>query len=204
VLLRCAAIAALLAACGGDNAVPDAGEVCAVGDPAAAPVLQVIGHGGGAIEDGGTIALEVPPQGGLVAFAGLRARNVDLCGASVQAALRDPCTGRVVGYELRPVAWRIAEDGFAEPAQPAEISDFANIPACPNAAISHDVDGHPLTLEVRLYETSGRTTEVTLTVTPQCPAEGDYCRCICDSDYDLGADCPDDPDGGVDCPPASR
>jgi len=187
------------AACSGDDDAPDDGGVCAVGDPAAAPVLQVVGRGGVAIEDGGTIALELPPQGGRVVFAGLRARNVNICGASVQAAMRDPCNGRVVGLEQRPVAWRIAGDGFAEPAQPGEISDFANIPACPNAAIDHDIDGHPVALEVRLYEASGRTTEVVLAVTPQCAAADADCPCTCDSDWVPGETCPMDPDGGVGC-----
>jgi hypothetical protein len=201
VLLRRGLLVAitLLAACG-DDAPPDGG-LCIVGDPTQPAVLQVVAHGLAPLPDGGTILLETPPQGGHVIFAGVRVKNANLCGATLQAALRDPCSGRVVGLERRPIAWRLADDGFAEPAQPEEISDYANIPACPNAAIDHDVDGHPLQLEIRLYEES-RMTETILTVTPTC-ADGDtYCTCDCDSDYDLGGECPVDPDGGVACPDA--
>jgi len=197
VLLRAILVTtALLAACGDDGGDPG---VCITGDPALDVDVQVVGRELAPLADGGTIPLEMPPQGGYVVFAGLRVHNANLCGASVQAALRDPCSGRVVGIERRPVAWRIADDGFAEPAQPLEISDFANVPACPNAGISHDVDGHPLQLELRLYEASGRETERTLTVTPTCPSDDDYCLCACDSEF--GGACPPiDPDGGVDCP----
>lgn len=157
-----------------------------------------------ALADGASLPVLTPPQGGKVVFVGVRVRNVDLCGATVQGALRDPCSGRVIGIERRPVAWRIADDGFAEPRQPVELSDYANIPACPNVAIDHDLDGHPAQLEVRLYEASPRVTERVIEVIPTCADDLDpsYCRCECDSDYDLGGDCPADPDGGVpSCPP---
>ena len=205
MLLRALLAIAMVAACGGGTdpvsadarvvVVPDAPVVadaprrdasdCVVGDITAPPELQIVYRApGGTAEplaDGGTLPLTVPPQGGHVVFVGLRVRNVDLCGSSIQAALRHPTTDRVAGFERRPVAWVIAADGFAEPAQPDQISDYANVPLCPNANIDQDIFDVPWDLEVRFYDASDMATQVDLTVTPSCdqainPA---YCRCEC-------------------------
>jgi hypothetical protein len=196
-----AALALLLAACG-DDAPPDAG-LCAVGDVSADPELELVYRTADGtmapLAEGTVVPLLTPPQGGKVIYVGARGKNVDLCGASLQAALRDPCTDRVLGIERRPIAWRLADDGFAEPAQPQEISDYANLPLCPNAGSSEDLDGHPAQLEIRFYEPGGRVTERILSITPTC-ADDEVpmlCRCECDADYELGFECPGDPDGGV-------
>jgi hypothetical protein len=207
VLLRAAAAAAAVAAalagatgCGDDDpATPDAAP-CDVGDPTATPELQVITQVAGAIApvtDGGTLPIVVPPQGGHILLVGVRVKNVSLCGATIGVALRDPCDNGVLGIERRPVAWRVADDGFAEPAQPMEISDYANVAVCPNGAGDRDIDGQPYQLEVRFYEAGGRVAERILATTPTCDAGDTYCTCDCDSDYDLGGDCPTDPDAGV-------
>ena len=197
MLLRRAALLALVAGCG-DDAAPDGG-LCIVGDPTQPAELQVVARGLAPVADGDTLLLETPPQGGHVIFAGVRVKNADLCGASLQAAVRDPCTNRVLGIERRPIAWRIAEDGFAEPAQPQEISDYANVPLCPNAAAADDLDGPALQLELRFYPSGADPVDLTMAITATC-ADNDapnLCRCECDSDYELGVQCPADADGGV-------
>ena len=95
--------------------------------------------------------------------------------------------------------WAIDEDGFAVPSQPMDISDYANVPACPNSAAADDLDGPAYELEVRLYEKSGRVTERVIAVTATCAEESDEadCQCECDGDYRLGEECPTDPDGGI-------
>jgi hypothetical protein len=211
MLLRSAGAAVVVVAgCGPDGpAIPDARPIlCTVGDLAAEPEMQLIYRTGDGdavpLDDGGRLPLLTPPQGGKVSFVGVRVKNVTVCGATIQAALRDPCDGRVLGIERRPIAWRIADDGFAEPAQPAEISDYVNLPMCPNAGAERDVDGHPYSLEVRLYERTGRATERIVTVVPHCDDDLDPPRCRCECDADLGqtTGCPTDPDGGViGCPP---
>jgi len=201
--------ALLLAGCGDDAPPPDAAIPCRIGDPSLAPELEPVYRTAGGemapLGDGAELPLLTPPQGGRVIYVGARVRNVDLCGATLQAALRDPCTDRVLGIERRPIAWRLAPDGFAEPAQPQEISDYANLPMCPNAGADADLDGTPAQLELRFYEADGRVTERILQVTPTCADDQDpqLCRCECDSDYDLGSECPGDPDGGAaECPDA--
>jgi hypothetical protein len=196
LLLLCA-----LAACG-DDAPADAG-ICVVGDLALAPELELVYRTAGGemapLGDDTVVPLLTPPQGGKVIYVGVRVRNVDLCGASLQAAVRDPCTNRVVGIERRPIAWRIAEDGFAEPAQPQEISDYANVPLCPNAGAEHDLDGPALQLEMRFYPAGAAPVDRIVPITTSCADDElpNLCRCECDSDYELGVECPADPDGGV-------
>jgi hypothetical protein len=202
VLLRLAIALVLLAGCGGDD------ELCRVGDPSLEVELELVQRTADGemvpLEDGAVLPVQSPPQGGKVAFVGVRVRNADVCGSQVQAALRDPCQGgRVIGIESRPVAWRLADDGFAEPAQPAEISDYTNVPLCPSSALESDLDGHLYQLEVRFYQADGSYAERLVDVTLTCADADDPagCRCECDADYDEAAECPADPDGGiVDCP----
>lgn len=208
--LGTAAAALALAACGDDGAAPvDADGPCVVGDLAAAPELELVSLDDAfaqrPLADGDELALVTPPQGGKVVFVGMRIKNVDLCGATIQAALRDPCTGRVVGIERRPVRWRVAPDGLAEPLDPQAISDYTNVAACPNAALSRDVDGSPYQLEVRFYPPGGAPAiERILEVTPRCAADDEQCRCECDSEYRLGEACPIDPEPGGDACPDAR
>ena len=203
MLLARVLVLVALAACG-DDAPPDA-RSSIVGDPTQPaqlePIYRTADGEMAPLVDGTELPLLTPPQGGKVAFVGVRAFNVDLDGITLQVALREPCGGRVVGIERRPIAWRIADDGFAEPAQPEEISDYANVPACPNAGAVVDLDGQPHEVELRLYE-AGRMTEAIVAVTPTCGSDTapQLCRCECDSDYELGAECPSDPDAGVGCP----
>lgn len=197
------AVLALLVVAGcGDDAAPDGG-ICVVGDLSSAPEIELVYRtAGGTMEplgDDATLPLLTPPQGGKVIYVGVRVKNVDLCGASLQAAVRDPCTNRVLGIERRPIAWRIAEDGFAEPAQPQEISDYANVPLCPNAGAAEDVDGPELQLEMRFYPAGAAAIDRVIAITTTCADDElpQLCRCECDADYELGVECPGDPDGGV-------
>lgn len=190
-----------LAACGDDDAAP-----CRIGDVAADPQLELIYRAADGtmapLLDGAALPLITPPQGGKIVLVGLRVRDAELCGATVQAALRDPCSNRVLGIERRPVAWRFTDDGWAEPAQPQELSDFVNLALCPSAAAGDDLDGHPYQLELRFYETpDGGFIERIVEVTLRCDADldPDGCKCECDADYQLGGACPVDPDGGIAC-----
>ena len=199
--MRAAPALVLLAACG-DDAAPDA-AICVVGDLSAEPEIELVYRTADAemvpLVDGAELPLQTPPQGGKVIFVGMRVKNVDLCGASLQGAVREPCTNRVLGIERRPIAWRIAEDGFAEPAQPQEISDYANVPLCPNAGAAEDVDGPELQLEMRFYPAGAAAIDRVIAITTTCADDElpQLCRCECDADYELGVECPGDLDGGV-------
>ena len=189
MLLKAVVVIALLAACGGEPVDPDAGAADAipcriVGDLSQPAQMQVVARTpdgvAAPVEDGDELALTNPPQGGKILLVGVRVKHVDLCDATVQVAVKDLATGRVAGIERRPVAWRIAADGFAEPAQPDQISDYANVPVCPNANIDQDIDGNPWQLEVRFYDRSQTAIEQILTVTPSCAADPDPATCMCE------------------------
>jgi hypothetical protein len=173
-----------------------------IGDPLAAPLITIVTRSvdGRAVpvSDLGEIPLVHPPQGGKVVFAGVRARNVTSV-LQITASLRDEESGRIVGHEGRPVMLARAPDGWGEPAQPAELSNYANIPACPsgNIAIQRDMYGRSYTLKVRVEDRRGRTAEASVRVVPACaePAFLEQCRCECAAGYVLGASCV--PDGGV-------
>jgi hypothetical protein len=196
VIARIAAAALALAACGGGepadpdaapvvdhDASPDAIPCTSVGDLSQPAQMQVVTQTldglTAPVEDGAELTLINPPQGGKILLVGVRVTNVDLCDATIQVALKDLVTARVAGLERRPVAWRIADDGFAEPAQPDQLSDYANVPVCPSASIDQDIDGNPWQLEVRFYDHAQHATEQLLTVTPSCATDPDPASCMC-------------------------
>jgi hypothetical protein len=188
------------AACGSDAAVdagPDA-RVCLVGDAEAEPeielVYRTIDGEMAPLVDGQEAPLILPPQGGKVFIVGVKARNVDVCGARLAGALRDPCNGRVVGLERRNVFLVPGDGGWAIPRQPRELSDYANIPVCPNFVSDLDADRAEMTLEITLTDGRGREASARATVRPTCaePQFAEQCACECDADYRLGDPCPED------------
>jgi hypothetical protein len=191
------AVAAL--ALGGCPDAPAPGIPCLVGDQAVPAELQVVFRTpegvAASLVDGGLVPLTRAPQGGEVLLIGVRVNHVDVCGATLQVALKDPCTGYVQGIEGRPVTWRLAADGFAEPAQPAELSDYANVAVCPVANSSRDIDDNVWQLEVRFAQANKPPMIQTLTVRPTCAGASspDGCRCDCDAT----GDCAPEIDGGV-------
>jgi len=144
--------------------------------------------------DGGEVSLILPPQGGKVFLVGVRARNLDVCNVRLASAIRDHCTGRIVGRDGRPIFMVKGADGWAVPRQPHELSDYANVPACPSFGTERDVDGEPYDLELSLIDGRGREILINSTVVPVCaePGVAGQCECECDKDYRLGAACEPD------------
>jgi hypothetical protein len=196
VLLRWLPALALAAGCSD----PD----CFVGDRLQAPVLQVTALDAegapAAVGDGAALALIRPPQTGRILAVGLRARNVCAGPIQVTGAIIDPCTGRVAGLEGRTVRFVAAGDGFAEPAEPAQLASYANVAVCPNQGGDRDIDGQRYRLTMSLKDGQGHVASTSLEVTPVCaqPENGAECRCICAAGYQLGQVCPAAiPDAGV-------
>ncbi|MCE9575614.1 MAG: hypothetical protein K8W52_20860 [Deltaproteobacteria bacterium] len=169
-----------LAACPGPQPYP-----CVVGDLTQPPELQLVYRdANGAmmpLANGAMVPLTRAPQGGHIMLVSVRVKNAQLCDATLQAALKDPCTGRVAGLEGRPITWTIAADGFAEPQSPMELSDYANLAVCPAANNTREIDGAPWKLEVKLYQSGGASIDQTIDVTPSCDVSSDpeSCRCEC-------------------------
>jgi hypothetical protein len=153
----------------------------------------------------GTVELVTPPQGGIVAFIGARATNVDGCHVNWKTALRNPTT-REVNFDSRKInlhplpgrpGWGWTDitggdfmtNGFA---------NVGNIAVCPNV-LSIDIQGVDSLLEMTLSERSGRAQSVTVHVVPRCeqsdPARRAACECQCTHDFTTSR-CTDPASGG--------
>jgi hypothetical protein len=145
------------------------------------------------LHDGDTIALDFPPQGGRVVFAGVRANNLDPCGVELSGALRDTPSNEV-RIDVRTVNL-LPDDAGAGVTSDTNISNFANVPVCPNQWSSRDAFGVPYALTVSVKDRSGRTASQTIQVTPTCaqPSNAAECACECAHGYVLGQPC----DAGV-------
>lgn len=220
--------ALLLGGCpGGDDAGPqgDAGpdvvvidappSVCDagfLGDPSKEPIveLRALKTDGTDVplNDGDDLAVIFPPQGGRVAFVGVRAINVDGCGIQLTGALRDTTTaqiradGRTLNLDREPDGWGTSGRGTtAKIEESALIGNYSNIPLCPNQWASTNIYDETFELEVLLQDRGKRQVSKKIKVTPRCSEPGSKevtCRCLCKKDYALGEACGEDAgaDGG--------
>jgi hypothetical protein len=209
--------AALLAACPASSpATTDAGPVvtdggCGVGflgDPAKDidfELRALLADGTDApLTDGGDLGLIFPPQGGRVAFVGVRATNIDPCSVQLTGAVRDEPTQQV-RVDARTVNLIAGGDGWGTSAPPSQTisaarDTYANVPLCPNQWASTDVFDHEFQLEVTLLDRRKHTMTKTIKVTPRCsePSRVVECRCLCKLGYVLGEACGEDDAGPAD------
>ena len=208
-------LAPALAACSPSPgpAAPDAGPDAGphgcpygfLGDASMQPALEVIALDtsgdlspltSSPVKDGGTIALLLPPQGGRVIFAGVRATNLDACGVQLDGALRDETT-KQVRLDQRTINLVPSGDGWGQ-SNTDDPSTFANVPVCPNEWSKTNLYGTEYQLEMSVTDKNGRTASLALEVTPTCaePQNLAQCLCICQGGYVLGQSCA--PDGGAD------
>lgn len=185
-----------------------------LGDPAREPTLELRAlRADGtdvALGDGDDLAIVLPPQGGRVAFLGVRATNVDGCAMQIVGALRDPLSQRVM-IDGRTVNLTREGDGWGTTGRGATltniedsqaIGDYSNVPLCPNSWADQDVFDRPFEVEVKITDRQKRTASKKLRVTPRCAEPGPKetaCRCLCKRGYVLGETCGEDAgasDGG--------
>lgn len=210
--------ALLLAGCPGGDGAPqgDAGPDSAVvdapsfpcdagflGDPAQSPIIELRALKADGtdvpLNDGDDLAVIFPPQGGRVAFVGVRALNLDACGVQITGALRDPSTqqlradGRTLNLDREPDGWGTSGHGTtAKIEESALIGNYSNIPLCPNQWASTNVYDTTFELEVLVVDRGKRQVSKTIKVTPRCAEPGDKevaCRCLCKKGYVLGEAC---------------
>jgi hypothetical protein len=188
-------LAIALAGCGSDDVCSDA----FIGDPSLPISLSVLAFDGlGSVEvgEGDPVPLLLPPQGGMILGAGVRATNLSAGAVQLTGWLVDEASGRIYGLEERPVVLEAAE-GFATPRSPRSLSSYANIAACPSAALPRAVNDQPWTLGLRVRDCADRSAEITVRVMPVCgePENLALCACLCAEDYVLGQPC-DEGDAG--------
>ena len=181
----------LLAACPGPAPVPPECGVFA-GDPSAPLQIEPVGLVPGGqyapLDDGATLQLTQPAQGGFVLYVGARARNLDPCGVTLSAQLLDPGSGPPLTNLDRRRADLLARtaDGWFLPGAAHLTSEFPNVPACPDA-LGRGIDGRDAVLEIVLTDARGRTARATRKVVPRCTAVSAIgCSCVCGPDYRPG------------------
>lgn len=181
-----------------------------LGDPAKDPVIELRAlRANGTdvpIAEGDDLAVVFPPQGGRVAFVGVRAINVDGCGMQLVGALRDPLSkqvrldGRTVNLRKEPDGWGTTGRGAETDLGSSDaIGDYSNVPLCPNQWADQDLFDQPFELEVQIKDRRGKTASKKIHVTPRCAEPGEKetaCRCLCRKGYVLGETCGED--AGVD------
>lgn len=152
------------------------------GDLTKPPSLTVIQRlpDGGAEEVRDTLFLQVPPQGGHVAYVGVRVTNFEGCRIDLAASVFVPDAGPLEAEEKRRV--EIGDGGSSDPSDP---SNFANVPMCPNYG-SLDIVGPSWSLVVQAAQRDGRSVKAALPVVFSCDAAGADCACECAKDYVLG------------------
>ncbi len=158
------------------------------------------------IVTGDDLAVIFPPQGGRVAFVGVRAKNVDGCGMQVIGALRDPLSkqirldGRTVNLRREEDGWGATGKGIStDLASADDIGNYSNIPLCPNQWADQDVFDQTFELEVQIQDRRGKKASAKIDVVPRCAEPGTKltsCRCLCKKGYVLGESCGED--AGVD------
>lgn len=154
------------------------------------------------LNEGGNLSIIFPPQGGRVAFIGVRATNVDPCGVQLTGALRDEST-QLVRVDARTVNLIPSGDGWGTSAPASQTvsaarDTYSNVPLCPNQWASSDVFDHEFIVEVTLRDRLKRTTTKTIKATPRCnePGRTVECKCLCKLGYVLGEPCGEE-DAGV-------
>jgi hypothetical protein len=183
---------------GPDVVVPDAGcSLAFVGDPSKDPIveLRAVKADGTDVplKDGDDLAIIFPPQGGRVAFVGIRAQNIDPCGVQLTGALRDPVSqqvrleGRTVNLNPTNDGWATTGTGVStDIASSDAIASYSNIPLCPNQWASQDIYDKTFELEVIVLDKRQKKVDTKMNVVPRCAEPGPKetaCRCLCKNGY---------------------
>jgi hypothetical protein len=184
------AAALLLAGCG-DPASKKCGFV---GDRALPPEAVIIVTDGlsnvaADVADGDRVPLVRPPQGGQVTYAAARVRNLSTCGLQFRAYYRNPDNGNEIAFDGRSATVHVDSDGWARP-DPSELSEFANIPPCPDHDPDRDVHDTPTVLEMTVIHDDGPPLIVRATVVPTCTGADGQAQALCE------CECSRPPPGG--------
>jgi len=153
-----------------------------------------------AMTNGSDLALVFPPQGGRVAFVGIRARNLDPCAVRLLGALRDPKTkqvridGRTVNLQRTEDGYGVTGKGTTDVTSESAIAAYSNVPLCPNQWAEEAVFDNEYELEVAVTDKGGRQGSAKVTVVPRCsePEREVQCKCLCKKGYVLGESCGED------------
>jgi hypothetical protein len=144
------------------------------------------------VNEGDTLTLRFPPQGGFVLWTTAKARDLTTAHAEIRSRLRRLKTNVIVSEESRtpdmgPVP---GEPGWFE-AAPLTLRNVNHIPMCPTYE-NEPILGEAFVLEVTVSELddqnqhTGRSGTATRTVTVACAEGALSCECECSVGYVLG------------------
>ena len=151
--------------------------------PVDSPTIEIVfrGTAGNVVvgTEGGPARVEPAPQGGTIVLAGVRTRGMHPC-LQLTAAIRDEQQmDRIVSIEQRPAQQDPpAEDGWSYPRAPAYLFNYANLPACPNAALTHPLIGDSYRLEIVAADRDDNEAFTSLHIVPTCAGDA-YCEQVC-------------------------
>jgi len=150
------------------------------------------------LQDGDSIDLVRPLQGGHVTFLAARVKHTTATAATLRVRLRRPETGFIVAEERRTVAM-LPVPGEIDTMQPdlRSRSQVAQPPLCPDYD-AIDIEGQPLDVEFEvtpLYVDPPVTASARRRLVPRCSATTSsneaLCHCECVASYTLGKCAPD-------------
>ena len=106
------------------------------GDPALPPAIEVLAVGtfnvaATPLDDGGSLTILPPPQGGSIVLVGARARNLNPCGVMLTVGLRDTQTQQV-RLDARTVNLQTSTAAPYWVETSSQLAGMANVPVCPN------------------------------------------------------------------------
>jgi hypothetical protein len=150
------------------------------------------------VQDGQSLPLEPPPQGGYVLYVGAKVRNMNNC-VEERGRLRDPSTLIEYGFDARSTTLQLQADGWGWP-DATMNGAVSNVNPCPDYK-SRDVQAGNYQLQMIVADQkTGKLVEVDKPVVPTCnqqdPAVQADCICTCSANYTLGK-CAPNLDGGT-------
>ncbi len=179
---------------------------CQSGVPGSLEVVpaRLAGAGLVPVASGDPVELVRPIQGGHVLFIGALVRGASGSRGTIHGELRRgesatgeplPDPGPIIVFEERSTTVVDLAAGLAPPSPDpgwqqvrADISDVANIPACPNF-LPIELPDHRLFLQVVYTDEKGNTGTASRPVLPRCtqtdPSARSLCLCECHASYTI-------------------
>ena len=148
------------------------------------------------VEEGATLELRLPPQGGFVLWIAPEVEGASSEQLEVHTLVRSAATSFILAEERRSVGGGTNESGIWR-VMPVGIRNVNNVPVCPNYGDELLVDTD-VVLEVTVQDLDVvpvRRGKLSLRVRLTCPTGSKACPCECSVGYALGG-CPD-----LDVPP---
>jgi hypothetical protein len=141
------------------------------------------------------VPMRIPPQGGWAVILGVRARNLDGCGATITTSFRDICNDRILKVDVRPMNLEDNGDGRGI----TTLDTVSNLQLCPTATAERNLFEEPFRFTIEVMDYDGRFGLTQMQFVPTCPADTPMCECECDQRHVIGVCPPTGPEPGPPC-----